>query len=773
MSTSETGGRPVRFMLTMIVKNEGKIMGRCLAAASEVRWGVPGEDADAGRRLVDAVCLVDTGSADDTKEVVSRTCASLGLPCRIVDDPWLNFGHNRSRSFLRAVEFGDTLGWDRAASFALLLDADMVLKIGPGGFGRTAFGESGPDGAVGATFMQRAGQLEYFNVRLARLDKPWTCVGATHEYWTPQKGTPVTITPDRIFIQDVGDGGSKADKFERDIRLLTEEIRADPTNVRAHFYLAQSYHHCGRHEEAVAAYQKRIDLGGWWEERWYAKLALGRVLIAMNRVYEAECWLQRAAEENKERAEPLVELATLFRVRGDNLKAAHYARAAAARPPPSQGLFVEVAAHTHRPIYERTILDYYVLRSTSPAEAMRANLRYLCASPNAEHCESAFQNLRFYIEPIQAMRVLRRDPRTQQPWFPSRGEFIPSSVSILPRRSASSLPRLANVRYVNYRMAPRQTQDGKDVYTDMHGATCRPVETRNAIVALDPVSLMPLGEDFPPAPFWGVHVPAVRESIICGLEDVRLHGPVGDGSEVQFTATQRQWTPEKDCYRVVTGRISLDDNRTTQLTVLESPENRECEKNWIVVEPNHCSSPFGLGQSGGCRRPSGSADTFASGRRPPSAHIAALAGLPSFQAIYGWGPELQVAQTDADAGGAAPSVSLTTKASTPWLWRKFRGSSNPARFGGLLYFVVHFKYYDTPTKSAMTYAHAIVALDASTLAPRRTSQPFYFAARDNVEYCLALDVTPGGVARMWFSSRDSDPALASVALDALEWISHE
>jgi hypothetical protein len=114
----------------------------------------------------------------------------------------------------------------------------------------------------------------------------------------------------------------------------------------------------------------------------------------------------------------------------------------------------------------------------------------------------------------------------------------------------------------------------------------------------------------------------------------------------------------------------------------------------------------------------------------------------------------------------------TASPATPWLWRKFRGSSNGSSFGGLLYFAVHMKYYDQPAKGAMTYAHALVAVDPASLAPRKTSQPFTFAARDNVEYCLALDVTPGGVARMWFSSRDASPALAAVPLEDLVWAEH-
>jgi len=747
-------------MLTMIIKNEAKIMRRCLEAAAALQWGDP---EAAPSRLVGAVCICDTGSTDDTAAVVESACGALGLPLKLVHDPWKNFGHNRSRSFLRAVEFAASLGWPLHASYALLVDADMVLRLGPRGAVWEALGLSRLP--AGASFMQRAGQLEYYNVRLARLDRRWRCIGSTHEYWScaaedgdAEAGTPHSVPPDFIFIQDVGDGGAKADKYERDVRLLTEDIAQDPGNVRAYFYLAQSLHHMGRLDEAVAAYEKRIALGGWWEERWYAKLALGRVLLALGRIFEAESWLQRAAAQNTARAEPLLELATAFRLRGDHLKAAHYARAAAARPAPDSGLFVEVPAHTHRPLYERTITDFYLLRAASPTDAMAANLRYLCATPAAEHHESVFSNLRFYIEPLADIspraRVLTADPRTGRPWFPSRGEFVPSSVSIAPAAGGPTLsPRLANVRYVNYRMAAREAHGGRDVYTAADGvSTGRPVETRNALVLLDPVTLMPLGEDHPPGPFWEVAAPARRDSIIRGLEDVRLHDHSPLPDSVGFTATQRAWTPDQDRYRVVCGALRLsgpDSPRATELVVLDSPEGRDCEKNWIV-----------LAEEGALRGPCTNGSERSEGALPP--------------AVYEWGPALRVVKPAAAApepGAAVPVAFADSGAglATPWLWRKFRGSSNRAAFGGLLYFVVHMKYYDQPAKGAMTYAHALVAVDPDSLVPRRTSQPFNFAERNNVEYCLALDITLGGVARMWFSSRDASPALAAVPLEDLVW----
>ena len=57
------------------------------------------------------------------------------------------------------------------------------------------------------------------------------------------------------YIVDIGDGGSKADKFERDIKLLTQGIKDEPDNSRYYFYLANSYHDSGKNDEAIEFYK--------------------------------------------------------------------------------------------------------------------------------------------------------------------------------------------------------------------------------------------------------------------------------------------------------------------------------------------------------------------------------------------------------------------------------------------------------------------------------------------------------------------------------------
>lgn len=86
----------------MIVKDEAKVIERCLASV---------------RGLVDTWVISDTGSTDGTQELIRRALA--GVPGELHQDPWVDFGHNRTRNIRRARGRADYL---------LLIDADMVVR---------------------------------------------------------------------------------------------------------------------------------------------------------------------------------------------------------------------------------------------------------------------------------------------------------------------------------------------------------------------------------------------------------------------------------------------------------------------------------------------------------------------------------------------------------------------------------------------------------------------------------------------------------------------
>jgi hypothetical protein len=68
-----------------------------------------------------------------------------------------------------------------------------------------------------------------------------------------------------LFIHDIGDGGSKTDKFARDIGLLKEGWTSVPTTTGI-YSTANSYKDYGKYDDAISYYKSRIGVGGWAEE---------------------------------------------------------------------------------------------------------------------------------------------------------------------------------------------------------------------------------------------------------------------------------------------------------------------------------------------------------------------------------------------------------------------------------------------------------------------------------------------------------------------------
>jgi hypothetical protein len=210
----------------LMVKNESRILERCVESL---------------RPVVDVLVVVDTGSTDDTVAIAKR------LGARVAQHEWKNFGHNRTLSFQAAKELAPECNW------ALAIDADMKL-VCPGDL-RACLKTD----AAGCSLLQVNGGAEYNNVRLMRLDRPWVSKGATHEYWTCKSGVVDTIPREVAWIDDVGDGGAKSDKFERDEQLLKNDLADDPDEPRSFFYLANTLQCQGRLEEAAEWYKKRVE----------------------------------------------------------------------------------------------------------------------------------------------------------------------------------------------------------------------------------------------------------------------------------------------------------------------------------------------------------------------------------------------------------------------------------------------------------------------------------------------------------------------------------
>ena len=104
----------IKICLNMIVKNESRVIKRCIESIVH---------------LLDAIVISDTGSEDNTIEIIEDLIKEKGLKGEVCKNKWVNFGHNRTQALRHAESIiKDIPGtW-----YILFMDADDLI-IGEGG----------------------------------------------------------------------------------------------------------------------------------------------------------------------------------------------------------------------------------------------------------------------------------------------------------------------------------------------------------------------------------------------------------------------------------------------------------------------------------------------------------------------------------------------------------------------------------------------------------------------------------------------------------------
>lgn len=332
--------------LCMIACNEACVIERALRSV---------------RDILDYWVICDTGSTDATPVIALNTLS--GIPGQLHRKPWVNFGANRTEVLQLARPHADYL---------LIMDADMIANIHDPGFKETL--------SADAYNIRYEGDVDYSQVMLVSSRHDWRYTGVTHEYLDAETAR----TWERLAglsLTHFGDGGMRADKYERDARLLTEALKDNPDDPRTVFYLAQSHYYLGNFAEALAYYQRRVALEGWDEERWYAMYMTGRCRQALGAAWEIALEdYKRAYEARPWRIEPLYEIVRHYREAGDYATGYTCASNAglAAPYPANDLLFIEKLQHE---FYFPLELGVCAYGSGLVAEAIDAFNLVLCRVP--------------------------------------------------------------------------------------------------------------------------------------------------------------------------------------------------------------------------------------------------------------------------------------------------------------------------------------------------------------------------------------------------------
>lgn len=346
--------------LVMMVKNESAVIRRCL---------------DSVTGLIDHWVVCDTGSEDQTKEIVRD--ALKGIPGELYESPWKDFGSNRSE-VLRLAR--------GKADYHLLIDADMVLNAG------APF----KDLLTADAYLVRCeGPCDYYVPRIVSDQHEWRYEGVTHEFI--RSDTAKTFEKiAALSVRHFSDGGSRSDKYQRDIELLKRGLEQDANNSRYVFYLAQSYRDAGNLPQALEWYEKRAAMGGWPEEVWSALYQVARCQQMLRVAWPLVLPRYLAAYEFRPtRIEPLFQVAKFYRELEQYHLGYLYARAAMEVSYPEDILFIERSVYEYELPLEYAICCYWIGKHE---EAIRVNDRVLAQSDVPESFrETARKNREFSL----------------------------------------------------------------------------------------------------------------------------------------------------------------------------------------------------------------------------------------------------------------------------------------------------------------------------------------------------------------------------------------
>ena len=516
--------------LNMIVKNESKIITRLF---------------DSVISIIDCYCICDTNSTDDTIEIITEYFKSKNIPGKIVSEPFINFCYNRNFALKSCLQMSD---------YVLLLDADMIVEM-------KDFDKKILKTADSFNVLQGNDSFYYQNMRIVKNNGLYNYVGVTHEYInSPSNNVLMHLTKNSFFIRDIGDGGAKHDKFERDIRLLLQGIAEEPTNVRYYFYLANSYRDSGKMEEAIESYKKRIQMGGWKEEVWYSYYRIGLCYKHMGKISDAFYYWMEGYEYYPDRLEGFYEIIKYCRLESKHkLGMMFYQQAQAIldlNHKRDDYLFLHNDVYTDKIYYEFSILACYVgIKNINDAA-----IKILNNSKNDGDINNLLQNMKFYKDILKCTTVHNLDSNMT---YTANNDFsakmTSSSSCLLPNKNNNGY--IMNARYVNYHI------DSQGAYhnCDKH------IVTVNKYVELD-ANLNIITEKRISPPFDS------RRYI--GVEDVRVFNDSAT-NELIFIGTGYH---QNNTIGIVAGKYDCENATIAFSEISATFKNSSCEKNWVYVD---------------------------------------------------------------------------------------------------------------------------------------------------------------------------------------------
>lgn len=261
----------VKLILTQIMKDESHVAKRML---------------DSIKGFVDGICIVDTGSTDESIEIVKKWGEDNGVETFVFQRPFDDFEKSRNFSIQKAKETFLNRN-DNNTYYGFWLDFDEQMIIDPN------FDKSKIDKDL-YMFNVFIGQMKYTRNELYKLDKKFQFYGPVHEYIICDDKNITSGLMEGLHVNVQMDGaswqGNIPSKYLAHSHKLEAYIAENRQDSRWIFYTAQSYHDSAsipdnkdenfeRLRRSLKYYKERTERNdGYPEEIYYSHYRMGTIM---------------------------------------------------------------------------------------------------------------------------------------------------------------------------------------------------------------------------------------------------------------------------------------------------------------------------------------------------------------------------------------------------------------------------------------------------------------------------------------------------------------
>ncbi len=287
----------ISICLNMIVKNESKIIVNTLEnLCSKIKF--------------DYWVICDTGSTDNTKELITSFFSAKNIKGELHSDEWVNFGHNRTLALERAYNKTDYL---------LINDADDTI-VGDIVFPENMF-------EYDSYYLKiKLNAIVYERVQIINNRKKHRYVGVLHEYIEClDKINKIGRIEGDYYINagTFGDRSNSVDKYYKDALLLENAYDIaiktnDHLHMRYSFYCANSYKDCNKIDEAIKWYKNTLTLNNWNQEKYLCCLRIFDLLEKKSIQEQGICYLIESYNYDKTRVECIYKLIQYYCIKNQN-----------------------------------------------------------------------------------------------------------------------------------------------------------------------------------------------------------------------------------------------------------------------------------------------------------------------------------------------------------------------------------------------------------------------------------------------------------------------